>query len=180
MGKQLQGIQHSYKGHTIPHLKVYTPKEECMYISLIYLFGCVITFNYVANETGLGQSSYPGQMSHFLRIMWVINGLSYRKLDNLVYIFKNGNRGFRAFVNIRLSLVWRTFVTGCLLIRDYKLTWVLIISNQWVPCDKRCGCMRLDCHSREHNSMLLVFSEIMFAGDYVLKKKNMKGSWTWE
>ena len=104
MGKQLQGIQHSYKGYTLPHLKVYTPKEECMYISLIYIFGCVITFHYVANETGSGQSSYPGQMSHFLRIIWV-TGSSHRKLDNLVYIFKNGNHGFRVFVNIRLSLV---------------------------------------------------------------------------
>ena len=40
----------------------------------------------------------------FLGVKWV-TGSNHRKLDNLVYIFKNGDYGFRAFVNIRLSQV---------------------------------------------------------------------------
>ena len=52
----------------------------------------------------------PGRVNPHIRVkrvtfFWVtwVTESNHRKPDNVVSIFKNGNHGFRAFVNIRLS-----------------------------------------------------------------------------
>ena len=107
-------------------------------------------------------SSIEGWVNPYILVKWVtffwvtwITRSNHRKLDNPVYTFKNSNHGFRTristIVNIRLSLVLhsQTYVTGHLLIREYKPKWVLIICNQQVPCNEKVWLPDLDvCYSK--------------------------------
>ena len=52
-------------------------------------------YDQIRVETGSDQSACLSQMSYFFWVMWATRS-NDGKLDDLVYIFKNGNRGFRA------------------------------------------------------------------------------------